>query len=329
MFLSENYLSFTRNIGSSSIEDYDVVTIDDLSLIPRKASVSDSSSNGIYSHDSGHDSYLEDGTGYSGDDEETVQCDICSGDATDEKNCDREKGRHKGKRNKRRRMHKDKQKSQPEQLTVWKSKELPKNDNFEFEGEKQVELKWTLECFIDSSLVPRLKRVVIDRGRPADLGIDNLMVFDESSQYCKSQTWRENVLWKLSERNSREIKNFNLLPTNLSCDMCVQQRQTGVSIALSQGKGLKLPNNFCPLIAGPVEASKDLNICDDLVWRKKILYDLKLNNCKSVSSMKSLKRQAGVRPQQKTTKRQKKVNHLLDSFEQQDWEVYDIISESD
>ncbi len=43
------------------MDEYDVISDDDLALIPRKASFSDCSSNGIVSQDSGHDSYLEEG----------------------------------------------------------------------------------------------------------------------------------------------------------------------------------------------------------------------------------------------------------------------------
>ena len=43
------------------VSDYELISIDDLALLPRKASLSETSSNGIASHDSGHDSYLDDG----------------------------------------------------------------------------------------------------------------------------------------------------------------------------------------------------------------------------------------------------------------------------
>ena len=64
MLLSENYLHYVKDIEPRGLADYDVISIEDLALMPRKSSVSDLSSNGIASHDSGHDSYLDDGKKY-------------------------------------------------------------------------------------------------------------------------------------------------------------------------------------------------------------------------------------------------------------------------
>ena len=65
MLLSENYLHYVKDIQPRGLSDYDVISVEDLALMPRKSSVSDVSSNGIASHDSGHDSYLDDGKNYS------------------------------------------------------------------------------------------------------------------------------------------------------------------------------------------------------------------------------------------------------------------------
>ena len=61
MLFTENYLNYVKEVPSDSWMDYEVLSIDDLALLPRKLSFSETSSNGIASHDSGHDSYLEDG----------------------------------------------------------------------------------------------------------------------------------------------------------------------------------------------------------------------------------------------------------------------------
>ena len=61
MLLSENYIQYVKDVTTVSVMDYEVISIDDLALLPRKASLSETSSNGIASHDSGHDSYLDDG----------------------------------------------------------------------------------------------------------------------------------------------------------------------------------------------------------------------------------------------------------------------------
>ena len=61
MLLSENYIQYVKDMAPTSFLEYDLISIDDLALLPRKASLSETSSNGIASHDSGHDSYLDDG----------------------------------------------------------------------------------------------------------------------------------------------------------------------------------------------------------------------------------------------------------------------------
>lgn len=65
MLLSENYIQFVKEVTTSAASEYEVISIDDLALLPRKSSLSETSSNGIGSHDSGHDSYLDDGMFFS------------------------------------------------------------------------------------------------------------------------------------------------------------------------------------------------------------------------------------------------------------------------
>lgn len=61
MLLSENYVQYVKENSPVSLSSYEIISIDDLALLPRKVSVSETSSNGVASHDSGHDSYLDDG----------------------------------------------------------------------------------------------------------------------------------------------------------------------------------------------------------------------------------------------------------------------------
>ena len=64
MLLSENYIQYVKDMAPTSLIDYELISIDDLALLPRKTSLSETSSNGIASHDSGHDSYLDDGIAF-------------------------------------------------------------------------------------------------------------------------------------------------------------------------------------------------------------------------------------------------------------------------
>ncbi len=218
-------------------------------------------------------------------------------------------------------------KIEQEEKPAIKLRELPKTDMFEFEGEKKVEFKWTLQCYIDTMLVPRLRSVIIDRGRPEDLGEDNLMVFDESSKYCEIQKWRRDVFTSLNKRNEREISKFNLLPTYLSCESCTERRQKDVKVAICEGKDLRLSPG-----ASPIHRPDENNIVmkNKEVWRKQILNDLKLNNSKAISNMKSLRRQSQkAHHRLQKTSFSKKLDNLSVVEEEQSWEIYDINSEGE
>eukprot|EP00794_Sanderia_malayensis_P020451 gene20451-22467_t len=345
MYLSENYLHFVKDLNKNSTDDYDVISVEDLALIPRKTSTSDCSSNGILSQDSGHDSYFDDGTGYSGDDEESLQCDICfvptkttTVDKNNQANGFDEKPERKSRRRRRRRRRKhfkkEYKKIENELKPLIRMRELPKNDNFEFEGEKKVEYKWTLQCYIDSLLVPRLRSVVIDRGRPEDLGEDNLMVFDESSTYCQVQTWRQNVFEGLQERNSREVGGFNLLPTSISCETCTEQRQKEVKTAVDGGRELKVSEcmGTQSSVSQPCNKPERGMGESESSWRMSILNDLKMNNCMSIVHMKTWKRLKRMTTDRKTSKRHKSHHHhqsTLDIVEEEGWEIYDIYSDGE
>ncbi len=208
-----------------------------------------------------------------------------------------------------------------------KLRDLPKNDNFEFEGEKKVEFKWTLQCYIDSLLVPRLRSVIIDRGRPEDLGEDNIMVFDESSKYCQIQKWRQDVFSSLNKRNTREINEFNMLPTYMSCESCSEQRQMQVKMAVSEGRDLKLSGLGLPMnLSDSLLDDKGEN---EAIWRKKIINDLKMNNCIAIANMRTLKRQSGTYGNRKSSKFSKKQKDPLFSVKEEGWEVYDFNSEGE
>ena len=268
------------------------------------------------------------GTGYSGDDESSMRCDICSNgvEENEKPNGCLKRKRHRRSRKSRSRRRLKKSKEIKDSIVV---RELPRTDNFEFEGEKKVEMKWTLECFMDINLIPQLKRVVIDRGRPEDLGVDNLMVFDESSSYCRIQAWRKDVFDKLNIRNHNEAKEYNLLPTYQSCDSCTDQRHREIQIALGQGRGLKLLGDMCLFPYGQVNKSSNANDTKTAPWRKKIMYDLKLNNCRAQACIRAVKRGTVLTTSYRFGKMRKRRNGMLERVDEEDWEVYEIISDDE
>jgi len=328
MLLSENYVQYVKEMAPKSFADYELISLDDLALLPRKGSLSETSSNGIGSHDSGHDSYLDDGTGYSGDDEGSGRCDICTTgmEVMEKPNEYQNRKRNRQSRKSRSRRHLGKSKENRDTVVT---RELPRTDNFEFEGEKRVEMKWTLECFLNIDLVPELKRVVIDRGRPEDLGVDNLMVFDESSSYSRIQSWRRDVFDKLNVRNQNEAKEYNIFPTCYSCDSCTEQRQKVIHSALGQGKELKLPREQSPYSFGLINKSSRVDSTNMASWRKKIMYDLKLNNCRALACLRAVKRESIFTTSYSFGKSRKRRGAKLERVDEEKWEVYEVISDEE
>ena len=270
------------------------------------------------------------GTGYSGDDEESVRCDICSngvdsGNHAKENGCHKRKSKRRSKRNKHWRRTKKKLKEAKENGIVLR--ELPRTDNFEFEGEKRVEMKWTLECFLDTNLLPKLRRVIIDRGREEDLGMENLLVFDESSRYAEIQSWRQNTLIQLGQRNAKETSDFDMLPTHLSCDSCIELRQKEIQIALNEGKSLKLSENPSPYMMGQ-NRERTKSEESKALWRKKVVYDLKLNNCRALACIRAVRRESVMTTSYRFGKSPKRHNGILE-VDDEDWEVYEIISDDE
>ena len=257
-----------------------------------------------------------------------MKCDLClNGQGKVNQFSDGNVRKPKRHRRSRKNRNKRRAKKSNKEKDVIVLRELPKNDNFEFEGEKKVEMKWTLECFMDISLMPKLKRVIIDRGRPEDLGADNLLVFDESSGYCKIQDWRQNMLQQLGARNEKQVKAFNLLPSYTSCDSCAEQRQKEIQDALGIGRG------FCIVgetgSATLLEAQKISNGNDTKqYWRRRIINDLKLNNCRSQACMRALKRDRILTTSYPFTSRRRR-NPKLEKVDEEDWEVYEIISDDE
>ena len=268
------------------------------------------------------------GTGYSGDDEGSGRCDICSiGMEVNERQSGcRNRKRNRRSRKSRSRRNVKKSKELKDAVVV---RELPRTDNFEFEGEKQVEMKWILDCFTDINLVPQLKRVIIDRGRPEDLGVDNLMVFDESSAYSRIQSWRKDVFDKLSIRNQNEAKDYSLFPTGLSCDSCMEQRQKDIKNAVDQGRDLRLPTELSLFSYELGSRFSKAEASKITPWRKKIIYDLKLNNCRAQACLRAVKRETVLTTSYRFGKSRKRRNGMLERVDEEDWEVYEIISDDD
>lgn len=247
-------------------------------------------------------------------------------EVSEKQNGSKKRHRNRRSRKNRSRRHIKKPKESKDAIIL---RELPRTDNFEFEGEKKVEMRWTLECFMNIDLIPQLKRVIIDRGRPEDLGIDNLMVFDESSSYSRIQSWRTDVFHKLNARNQSEAVDYSLFPTSLSCDSCAEQRQKDIQNVVLQGKDFKLPEELSPFSFGLVDRPSKAETAKTAPWRRKIMYDLKLNNCRAQSSLRAIKRETFLTMSYRLGRSRKRRNGMLERVDEEDWEVYDIISDEE
>ena len=339
MFLSESYIHLVKDVDKKRRDLDNNVTLESLGLIQRKTSVEDSSS-GLASHDSGHDSYMEDGTGYSGDDEEIVKCDICSCITKDYREngsgtCEKRKNRKRRLRKRRRKRHN----AHLHEKETIKARELPKIDPNEFEADlRKAEQKWTLECYFDESLIPKLRRVVIDRGRPEDFGIDNLKVFSEESvDYYKTRRWRNNIYSQITLRNNLEREEFNLLPTHMSCMSCHDQRRKEIREAIKEGKSFCIPaeekREIEKLSDWAILKSADDECSYQTTWRKKILYGLKLQNCQTLQILRSRRRNTVSSPKRRLKFGRRQNRHYeetsLCDLKEEDWEAYEIISDGE
>lgn len=269
------------------------------------------------------------GTGYSGDDEGSVRCDICSNGVEGGEKPEGKQLRKRHRRHSRKSRSKRRLKKSNEVKDAIVIRDLPRTDNFEFEGEKKVEMKWTLECFMNTNLVPHLKSVVIDRGRPEDLGVDNLMVFDESSVFSKIQPWRKDVMGQLNSRNNKEAKEYSLFPTYLSCDSCTELRQKEIQFAVVEGRDLKLTRDLSPYSYGPGGNLSNAEDAKKAPWRKKIMYGLKLNTCRAQACIRAVRRETLYTTSYRFGKSRRRRNGLLQKVEEEDWEVYEIISDDE
>lgn len=268
------------------------------------------------------------GTGYSGDDEGSARCDICSNRVEGGEKIDGSQRRKRSRRSRKNRSKKRWKKSKEIKDAIL-IRELPRTDNFEFEGEKKAEMKWTLECFLDTNLIPQLKSVVIDRGRQEDLGTDNLMVFDESSVYCRIQSWRQDVVDKLCSRNHKQVKEFSLLPTYLSCDSCTDSRHKEIQLAIDQGGSWKFSGDPSSYPYGKAAKISNAENTTGAAWKKKIMYGLKLNNCRAQACIRAVKRDTLLTTSYRFGKIRKRRNGMLTRVEEEDWEVYEIISDEE